>query len=234
MVAALSTSSITPATAKSTEPAVLLKQHSRVQGRCEILYSKSGIKVRLLKKNLVLCMQSPSWRLSLYNAATKRCFQCDPKTFIPTLNVAVALLRPADSSQLKPVSVENRKLLGLSCKRWKFESKTGQTKPTGTRSWQRQVLRSAELWVVESPQIPDAGLKAIGRMLTLPPVGGIPLAYSRTNVAGETVRELNLNEVSQAAASSSDFSLPPGIKLVKDQGEVMKTNLEGLGDLLQQ
>lgn len=228
----MSISSITPATAKTTESVILLKQHSRVQGRCEILYSKSGIKVRLFKKNLVLCMQSPSWRLYFYNAATKRCFQCDPKEFIPSLAVAVALLRPADSSQLKPVSVENRKLLGLSCKRWKFESKTGQTKPTGTRSWQRQVLRSAELWVVES-QIPDDGLKAIGRMLTLPAVGGIPLAYSRTNVTGETISELNLREVVKGTTSSTEFSLPPGIKFVNNQGEVMQTNLEGLGDLLQ-
>lgn len=232
-VIALATSSAVAAIAKTTEPAILLTQESRIQGHCELLYSKTGIKLTMPKKNLVLCMQSPTWRLSYYNPRTKRCFQCDPRDWNPNVTIVSALLRPGDSTELKPVSVETRKLMGLVCKRWQLKSATASSGSKMRRSWQRQLLRAAEFWVVETKDIPEVALKAVGKTLVLPPMSGIPLACSRTNVNGDTVRELRLLDVSKVKASSSDFALPPGIKRVSEQGAVIQSGYNDLQELIE-
>lgn len=221
-----------PVKAKTTEPAILLTQESRIQGRCELLYSKSGITLKMHKRNLVMCMQAPTWRLYYYNPRTKRCFQCNARDWAPNVSIVSALVRPGDSTELKPISVETRKLLGLVCKRWQLKA-AAPTAVQAKRSWQKQLLRSAEFWLVETEDIPVESLKAIGKTLALPPIAGIPLACSKTNVQGATVRELQLLDVSKVTATSSDFSLPPGMKRVTDQGAVIQSGYNDLQDLIQ-
>lgn len=220
-----------PNQAQAAENATLLVENSRMCGLCEILYSKDGIRVRILKTKALVSLKPPNWQVQYFSPVSKRYYQSPVDQWKPNFSVSIALFRPGDTSQLKPVSAEKTKLLGLECKKYKLSSGApdiGENK----RSWQKMLVDNGEFWSIEDKRIPASATKAINRTLGLPIVPGLPLAFVCTNRKGESIKELRLLSVSTVKCAKADFEVPHGSLLVKSQEQVTETNKEDVLEFL--
>jgi hypothetical protein len=214
----------------TSEKGTLYEQDSKLLGKCDLLVSRSGIRMEMKKKDLVLIACPPTWEIIIFNRGEHKFFRSTAGNFHPPTSCTVALYRPGDTSQLRASTTEDTTVLGVKAK--KVHMLGDSNVPGPNRTWQKLLINSGEYWLQTTNKAPAHVLRSIQQMYALPYGDGLPLQLVTTSNKGKLSKELTLEKVSEQPVIASQLKLPPGYAAVKKQEDLlMDRNTDNFIDL---
>jgi len=215
---------VTPAFAATKAPAVLLKEHSEMQGDVDILVGRTGFNMLFRKSQMSLIMGAPHWNIVYANLASKRYYECKPSEWKVGPAVFSAMFRPSSPTSLRLTTSKKTKHKGLSCEVFGMESREASR---GTdKVWKRLMPKDGSIWLYIQPGFPREAYRMVANMLALPSGPGIPVAMTFYRYDGEKINELILYGFENKQVDAAEFAPPRGFTRVKDQASVLNKAVE--------
>jgi hypothetical protein len=212
---------------------LLLKQYSLLIGASDLLVCKQGIRLSLPSRRLVILMTPPAWNVQFFNLESKEYYQCPINKWISPMASAAAFFRPGDPSALRSVASAQTTYQDIACRKHTLKLPAG-TNSTGDKSWERLLVKSGSLYVIDDKYYPKTVTTALARTFGTLPDAGIPLALTCESNRGEVIEELRLTSHSPVAIRVSDLQMPKGYRLVSTAQKVLGTEADngGLADFI--
>lgn len=212
------------ATAKALEPAILLKQHSEMQGDVDILIGKSGFRMIFRKSRMTLSMGAPHWNVVYANLASKRYYECKPNEWKVGPAVFSALFRPSSPTSLRLTTSKKTTHKGLTCEVFDMESREASR---GTdKKWKRLMPKDGSIWLYPQPGFPREAYSMAANLLAIPSGPGIPVAMTFSKFDGKRLNELILYGFENKQVNGTEFAPPRGFTKVKDQAAALNKAVE--------
>ena len=212
------------AEAKSLESAVLLKQHSEMQGDVDILIGKSGFSMLFRKSHMALFMCAPHWNVVYANLPSKLYYECKPNDWKVGPAVFSAMFRPSSPTSLRLTTSKKTKHKGLACEVFNMETREASR---GTdKVWKRLMPKDGSIWLFPKTEFPRPAYQMAANLLAIPNGPGIPVAMQFSRFDGEKLNELILYGFENKQVDASEFAPPKGFIKVKDQASVLNKAVE--------
>lgn len=205
--------------ATGAERGTLYEQESKLLGKCDLLISKSGIRMDMKKKDLVLISAPPSWDIIIYNRGEHKYFRSSPGHFHPPTACTVALYRPGDTSTMRSSTAEDTTVLGVKAR--KVHMLGDSNKGKESRTWERLLINSGDYWLQPTTKAPPHVLRGIQQMYALPYGEGVPLQLVTVSNKGKVSKELTLVKISEQPVFASRLQIPAGYAAVKKQEDLL-------------
>ncbi|MBS2007514.1 MAG: hypothetical protein JST01_10765 [Cyanobacteria bacterium SZAS TMP-1] len=233
LAAVLIISTANPLPVGASDNALLIKQTSYIIGISELTFCKKGIRFYIPARQLVLIMAPPAWNVQLLNLQSKLYCECPPMQWRPQMASATSFFRPGDPSGLVSVSSVESTIQGLKCRKHTLKLPASQNSG-GSHTWEQLLVRSAELYAIDDPELPRSAKTIIARTLGSIKDAGIPLVLTCTNNRRELSQELRMTSQKTVPIKPADFQIPKGFKLVKTATEVTNTTgaAEGFSEFI--
>ncbi len=221
----IASSLVTPAFAATKTAAVLLKEHSEMQGDVDILIAKTGFSMLFRKSKMALIMGAPHWNVVYANLASKRFYECKPTEWKVGPAVFSALCRPSSPTSLLLTNTSRKtKHKGLPCEVFTMETREASR---GTdKTWKRLMPKDGTIWLYPQPGFPRQAYLMAANMLAIPSGPGIPVAMEFFKYSGQKTNELVLYGFENKQVDQSEFAVPKGFTRVPDQGSVLNKAVE--------
>jgi hypothetical protein len=214
----------TPAFAAIKTPAVLLKEHSEMQGDVDILVGKTGFSMLFRKSKMALIMGAPQWNVVYANLSNKRYYQCKPTEWKVGPAVFSAMFRPSSPTSLRLTTSKKTKHKGLPCEVFKMETREASR---GTdKTWKRLMPKDGSIWLYPQAGFPRPAYLMVSNLLAIPSGPGIPVAMEFSRYDGDKINELILYGFENKQTDDTEFAVPKGFTRVKDQASVLNKAVE--------
>lgn len=215
----------TPGFAATKTAAVLLKEHSEMQGDVDILIGKTGFNMTLRKSKMALIMSAPHWNVVYANLASKRFYQCKPTEWKVGPAVFSALCRPSSPTSLLLTNTSRKtKHKGLPCEVFTMETREASR---GTdKTWKRLMPKDGTIWLYPQAGFPRQAYLMAANLLAIPSGPGIPVAMEFFKYSGQKTNELVLYGFENKQVDQSEFAVPKGFTKVPDQAAVLNKAVE--------
>lgn len=210
--------------AKQLQPAVLLKEHSGMQGDVDVLVGRTGVNVYFRKSGMALIMGSPNWDVIYANMQAKRYYQCRSDQWKVGPAVFSAMFRPSSPTSLRLTTSKKTTLKGLPCEVHQMETREASR---GTdKTWKRLMPKDGRIWLYPQAGFPRQCYQMVANLLAIPQGPGIPVAMEFSKYDGEILKEISLYGFENKQSDGSEFIAPKGFQRVTSQADVLNKGVE--------
>ena len=206
------------------QSAVLLKEHSEMQGDVDILVGQNGFNMLFRKSKMALIMAAPNWNVVYANMQSKRYYECKPGEWKVGPAVYSAMFRPSSPTSLRITSSKKTVHKGFPCDVFEMESREASR---GTdKTWKRLMPKDGHIWLFTRYKFPHQVYQMVANLLALPTGPGIPVAMEFSRFDGDKLNELTLYGFESKQVDGSQFAPPKGFQRVRSQSEVLNKGVE--------
>lgn len=215
----------TPAAYKLYPAGTVFKQRSALVGRFSTFYNKSGIRLDMTEKDIVIYMRRPDWLVVMYNTRKKLYFQSSLADWRPGTSINGNLVRTDDPSALTVASNVKEAINGLDTRKFIL---VGPSYINSKNTFERLQIKEGQTWCLDDKTVPKDVFYKIDDLLAVPQTNGLLLQMRMVNNKGTKKTEIGLFAVEDGSkfggGPASVFTLPKGYKRVNKQEELLLHN----------
>jgi hypothetical protein len=222
---------IVPVTAQSATPTTAkpdalgkgwtLSQQSRIQGLVQVTFAERGFKASL-QSGITVVASAPFTELCVYSLHTKKMHRMPIDKFRAQFSKVLAIATGETLPEMHMRKYSSSQMFGFPVVKYKNTAAdlamriAKQRDQTISRAAAKTGEATIAVGMSDVPQIHALMAKIYG----IPLLNGVPLEFTFHDLDYDKKVQLSTNSAKSISVSASEFTVPPKLKLVKQQEEV--------------